>query len=61
MSVKAGQAQDDQGAVKGLLWDRRLLVLGLEVGLFVAHGIDIVVVKGLLGAFHRLPPIPEGC
>jgi hypothetical protein len=52
---------DDQGAVKGLLWDRRLLVLGLEVGLFVAHGIDIVVVKGLLGAFHRLPPIPRGC
>jgi hypothetical protein len=31
----------------------------LEVRLFVLDGIDIVVVKGLLGSFHRLPPIPE--
>jgi hypothetical protein len=50
---------DDRG--EGLARDRRLFVVGLEVRLFVFDGIDIVVVEGLLGSFHRLPPIPEGC
>jgi hypothetical protein len=48
---------DDRG--EGLARDRWLLVVGLEVRRFVSDGIDIVVVKGLLGSFHQLPPIPE--
>jgi hypothetical protein len=34
-----------------------LLVVGLEVCLFVLEGVDVVVVMGLLGSFHPLPPI----
>jgi hypothetical protein len=55
----AAELADDRGKIKGLPRDRWLLVVGLEVRLFVSDGIDIVVVKGLLGSFHRLPPIPK--
>jgi hypothetical protein len=37
--------------------DPKLLVVGLEVCLFVLEGVDVVVVMGLLGSFHPLPPI----
>jgi hypothetical protein len=34
------------------------LVVDLEVCLFVLEGgVDVVVVMGLLGSFHPLPPI----
>jgi hypothetical protein len=36
---------------------RLLLVVGLQVRRFVPDGIDIGAVRGLLGSFHRLPPI----
>jgi hypothetical protein len=29
----------------------------MEIRLFVPEGVDIVVVMGLLGSFHRPPPI----
>jgi hypothetical protein len=50
---------DDRGRVKGL-HDLGLLVVGLEIRLLVPDGIDIVVVKGLRGSFHRHLPLPEG-
>jgi len=34
-----------------------LVVVGMEVGVFVPEGVDVVVVVGLLGSFHRPPPI----
>jgi hypothetical protein len=37
--------------------DPTLLVVGLEVCLFVLEGVDVVVVMGLLGSIHPLPPI----
>ena len=52
----AAELADDGGRVEGLD-DLRLLVVGLEVCLFVLEGVDEVVVMGLLGSFHRLPPI----
>jgi hypothetical protein len=55
----AAELADDGGRVEGLD-DLRLLVVGLEVCLFVLEGVDVVVVMGLLGSFHRLPPIPSG-
>jgi hypothetical protein len=55
----AAELADDRGRVKGL-YDLWLVVVGMEVCLFVPEGVDIVVVMGLLGSFHRPPPIACG-
>ena len=52
----AAELADDRGRLEGL-HDLCLVVIGMEVGLFVPEGVDVVVVMGLLGSFHRPPPI----
>jgi hypothetical protein len=52
----AAELADDRGRIKAHPGD--LFLVGFEVCLFVLDGVDIVAVMGLLGSFHRLPPIP---
>jgi hypothetical protein len=47
----------DRGSVEWLRRGWLFLVVGLEVRLFVPDGIDVGVVRGLVGSFHWLPPI----
>jgi hypothetical protein len=52
----AAELADDRGRIKA--HPDLFLVVGFEICLFVFDGVDIVAVMGLLGSFHRLPPIP---
>jgi hypothetical protein len=52
----AAELADDRGGVEGL-YDLLLVVVGMEVGVFVPEGVDVVIVVWLLGSFHRAPPI----
>jgi hypothetical protein len=51
---------EDRGRIQWLRRGLLLLVVDLQVRRFVPDGIDVGVVRGLLGSFHRLPPITRG-
>src|SRR5512133_857635 len=56
----AAELAEDRGRIQWLRRGRLLLVVDLQVRLFVPDGIDVGVVGGLLGSFHRPPPITRG-